>query len=117
MFDSLEERSPVGRFFLAQGTRYFVQFLFQYPLVAIAVFPADAIVSHLGMKSQVEPYASLEGFALVEFLYCGVLLGWAAGKLIPSLVITGVWMGALPLFHAGGKCAQTYPWRCAFRSY
>jgi hypothetical protein len=50
------------------------------------------------MRSQNAPNISFEGFALVEFLYLGILLGWAAGKLIPSLVTTGVWIAVFPLF-------------------
>ena len=76
--------------------RYLLQLLFVYPLIVLLASPINVILSYRGISGDLDEGTTFAGFESLSVLYVGLLVGWAMGRLQPSLLSSGMWLWLLP---------------------
>lgn len=93
---------------------YCLQLILCYPATMLAVLPVAALLRAFGLSGDLPSQIHFAGYQALLCLFIGPIVGWTAGRLVPSLVSTGRWLWVLPaavlIFSIVAAKNQPVPW-------
>lgn len=75
---------------------YFLQLLFCYPMIMLAVSPVALLLRAFGLNEEFPSQIHFAGYQALLCLFIGPIIGWVAGHVEASLAPTGRWLWVLP---------------------